>query len=82
MLKKEQIDETLQQDENLSEGTDYNVMPQSKLSMVITLKALEALVEKFGEESLKESESAGVFSKIDSIDYKMEINGNSDMSTT
>ena len=73
MLTKEEIANALQQNNNLSEGTDYNVMLKSKLSTVITLNALNALIEKFGEEPLKEAHSAGVFNIVRSIDFDMEI---------
>ena len=60
MLTKEQIAEALRADEELNEGSDYNIS-KSDRSTVCTQRALDMLVETFGEKALKEVEGPTVF---------------------
>ncbi|PSN15839.1 hypothetical protein C7293_05520 [filamentous cyanobacterium CCT1] len=63
MITKEQIAETLRQDADLTEGSDYNIS-QSNRSTVCSQKTLDILINKFGEEALKEVEGPTVFTRV------------------
>ncbi|NMF83404.1 hypothetical protein [Nodosilinea sp. P-1105] len=63
MITKEQIAETLRQDTDLTQGSDYNIS-QSNRSTVCTQRALDVLINKFGEEALKEVEGPDIFTRV------------------
>lgn len=63
MLTKEQIAQVLRQNDDLVEGSDYNIS-KSNRSTVITQIALDVLIQEFGEEALKEVEGPAVFERV------------------
>lgn len=63
MLTKEQIVQALRAAEELNEGSDYNISKASR-STVCTQRALDILVKKFDEESLKKVEGPEVFTVV------------------
>ena len=63
MITKEQIAEVLRQNTDLAEGSDYNISDTNR-STVITQRALDILINRFGEEALKEVEGPTVFIRV------------------
>jgi hypothetical protein len=62
-LTKEKIANALRQDKGLNEGSDYNISNANR-STVITQRALDVLIKKFGAKALQEVEGPGVFTRV------------------
>lgn len=63
MLTKEQITETLEKNEQLTKGSDYQVSKSGR-STDCKQDALDVLIQEFGEGALREAEKKELFVRL------------------